>query len=198
MKNVSVLILAGGRSERMGSPKPFLLKDGMTFIENIVNGYFHFEVKQAVLVLNNNFIRFLPSLIQNVKIVPNNHPEMGRLYSLKKGLKQLSDSDFIFIQNVDNPFVERNVLNKMWACRSSHSFVMPVFSGKGGHPILLPKKIVRSILSENNAFCTLKEILQKFDRIEVETGSDKIFTNINTWNDYEKHVLKAIPEYCYD
>lgn len=195
MKNVSVLILAGGRSERMGPPKPFLLMEGKTFIENISDGYLQFGVRQSVLVLNNSFIRFFPTGIRNLDVVPNRHPENGRLYSLRAGLKKLSDSDFVFIHNVDNPFVEQNILSNIWANRSDHAYVVPSHLGRGGHPVLLPRKIIRSILSVDDTSCTLREILHRFDKIEVETGSYRIFTNINTWNDYEEHVLNLIPEY---
>lgn len=198
MKSASVLILAGGRSERMGSPKPLLLMEGKTFVEKIADGYFEFGIKHTVLVLNERFIRFLPAGIRNVKVVSNHHPEKGRLHSLKIGLRKLSDSDFVFIHNVDNPFVEQDVLCNMWANRSDQSFVVPAHFSRSGHPVLIPKIVISSILSAADSTYTLRAILSRFDRIEVETGSDRIFTNINTWNDYEEHVLNLIPEYSHD
>ncbi len=198
MKNVTVLILAGGRSERMGVPKPFLLRKGRTFIENIAEGYQRFGVNCTALVLNHQFIPLLPAGIPGLKLIPNYHPEYERLYSLKIGLKQLSGSDHVFVHNVDNPFVEQDVLMKMWAYRSDCAFVVPALSGRNGHPVLLPKNIVRHIISLDDGLSSLKEILQQFKKVEVETGSEKIFSNINTWKDYEENILELIPEYYCD
>lgn len=198
MKGVSVLIMAGGRSERMKSPKPFLLIQGKSFIEKILNEYSRCGIKNIYVVLNHRFVKYLPQDMSGFKVIPNFHPEYGRLYSLQLGLKKLAASDFVFIHNVDNPFADQELIRKMWAVRSEGNYVVPICNGRGGHPILIPKRIVKNILSNKNYERTLRDVLRQYDRIEVVTESEKILTNINTWQEYEERVLNLIPEYSCD
>ena len=198
MKNVSVLIMAGGKSERMCSPKPFLLIEGKTFIEKITEKYLLFGAKNIFIVLNQQLVRKFSVKINSLKVIPNPYPEYGRFFSLHTGLTQLPDNNFVFIHNVDNPFVEQNVLKEMWNKRSENGFVVPVYEDNGGHPILISPKIIKHIMSIKSASQTLRNVLRQYNRIEIETDSEKILTNINTWAEYEKQVLNLMPEYYGD
>lgn len=198
MKQASVLIMAGGKSERMGSPKPFLLIDGMTFIEKISSEYQKAGIKNIFLVLNHNFLPHLPTLPSSLTILPNYHPEYGRFYSFLTGFQKIQDHNYTFIHNVDNPYVDCNLIKKMWSIRKDNGFVVPIYNEQGGHPILISNNIKRHILSTKNLSVTLRDVLRDYKRIEVKTDSKKILTNINTWNEYEEEVLNLIPEYYSD
>ena len=198
MKNVSVLIMAGGKSERMCSPKPFLLIDGNTFMERIAKAYLRFGVKNIFIVLNHELVKKIPTDMDWVHIVSNAYPEYGRFYSLQTGLRQLPKDNFVFIHNVDNPFVEQYILEKIWSKRNANGFALPVYKGRGGHPVLICSKIARHILSVSDDSLDLRAILRQYKRIEVESDSEKVLTNINTWPEYEEKILSLIPEYCCD
>lgn len=195
MSNASLLIMAGGRSERMGVPKPFLLVEGQTFIEKIAEGYRCFGVKDIFVVLNSQFIRYVPAGQNTFKIIPNNFPEYGRFFSLQTGLKAIPKNDFVFIHNVDNPFVSPDLLKEMWLRKKSNGYVVPVFNDKGGHPILISRSIVERILLTADRSRTLRDIVGEYGRIEVETNVDIILANINTWDEYEQLVLAQLTEY---
>jgi|CXWL01.1.fsa_nt_gi CTP:molybdopterin cytidylyltransferase MocA len=198
MKNVSALILAGGKSERMGLPKPFLLVDGSSFVEKIAEGYLKFGMNNIVIVMNGQFMQYFPRQISSLNIIQNPHPEYGRFYSLQLGLRQVSCDEFVFVHNVDNPFVEQNVLKKMWSKRTKDGFVVPVHKGRGGHPVLISGSIVKDILSEKRIDCPLRDVLQKYKRVEVKCDYERILANINTWEEYEEQVLNLISEYYSD
>ncbi len=186
-----VLILAGGESQRMDQPKPFLKINGEIFLEKIVNGYLKAGIKTISIVLNYQLIMNIPENIsknKSVKVIPNFHPEQGRSYSILIGLKKYIDIDFVFIHNVDNPFVEKNILDKMCLKKISNGFVVPSFNRKGGHPVLISKKIILSILSRKKGFKPLNEILLNFKRVEVEMDSENILVNVNTWKEYEQLI----------
>lgn len=198
MKNVSVLIMAGGKSERMCTPKPFLLIGGKTFIEKISGDYFRFGVRSIFVILNTHLVRSAPVKIKFLHVIANPHPEFGRFFSLQAGLEQIPGSNFVFIHNVDNPFVELDVLKKMWATKKVNGFVVPMHHGQGGHPVLISPNIVKHILSIQHSTCDLRDVLHHYDRIEIKSDSEKILTNINTWPEYEEQVLNLIPEYQSD
>lgn len=196
MNNVfGVLILAGGKSQRMNSPKPFLLINGKTFLENIVNGYTNSGFKKITIVINHSLLSDIPEEItenKSVQIIPNYHPENGRLYSVQLGLN--NDQDFTFIHNVDNPFVDKNTLKLMRESKHPDEFIVPVYHGNGGHPVLIPKSIANAISCVKNPSLTLRDVLSSYKKREINSDSKNILVNINDWKDYEEHVLNKVPE----
>ena len=195
MNNVfGVLILAGGKSQRMNSPKPFLQINGRTFLENIVDSYSKSGYKKISLVINHSLLSDIPDEIRadkSVRIIPNYHPENGRLYSIQLGLSNAPD--FTFIHNIDNPFVDKNTIRLMQENIHPDEYIVPVYNGTGGHPVLIPKKIAKSISSVKNLTLTLRDVLCTFKKREVISGSKNILVNINDWKDYEENVLNKVP-----
>src|ERR1035437_4315353 len=106
--NCKALILAGGKSERMSSPKPFLKYNGRTFLEKIVNEFIACDIEETVVVLNHElFVRanekYLAKISEKCILLKNTNPEWGRYHSLKLGIDKVIGADFFFIHNVDNP-----------------------------------------------------------------------------------------------
>ena len=191
MVNTDVIILAAGNSSRFGIPKLFLkMRNGLTFIETLVNIYLEFGCKDIILILNQNhsedFTNTFPETFgSKIKIICNDKTELGRFYSLKLGAGAVSDCDYCFIQNIDNPFTDTATLQKLYNSRKPDSYINPVYSDKGGHPVLIHRKILDCIRTETNISLNTKEFLNKFNKINVRTENDKILANINTPDDYK-------------
>ena len=184
------IILASGLSERMGKPKALLPWDkSTTFIEKIINEYTKASCNRIICLVNEKTEPLCRALDikSNVKFVINEHPEWGRFYSIRMASQEVKDDGFCFIQNVDNPFVSVDIIEMLYAKRKADSWCSPVYNGRGGHPVLLPKVIINKIsqLSDNNH--TLLDILKPYQRINVEIDSDTILRNINTPEDYCKY-----------
>lgn len=191
-KYFSAIILAAGKSERLGFPKLSLKYDKHnTFIKYIVSKYESFACEEIVLVLNKigndylieNNIKFS----DNVRIVINEYPDWHRFYSLKIGVKSLSQNSPAFIHNVDNPFVNYSVLNELRKEIGSADYISPEFEGKGGHPILLSEKIINEIRLTQENQIHLKEFLNQFSKIKVSVDDEKILVNINTLEEYKEY-----------
>jgi len=188
--NISTIILAAGNSSRMGSPKPFLLwKDKTTFLEKIVSEYKKFKCKNIVLVLNEKVKKIIDSynysFLQNVKIIQNNNLEFGRFYSLKIGLTEIPDTDFVFIQNIDNPFVNNELLNNIYNNRNEDGYTVPNYNGKGGHPILIDRQIINYVINTKINSLNIKDILSNFNRGNFIVNEKSILYNINTQKEYK-------------
>ena len=142
MKNISTIILAGGESRRMKRSKAFLkFDDNISFLEKIIDEYRTAGVYKIVLVINvsipnNENKQILSQLDDKITIVYNKHTEKGRQYSIKLGLSFINESDNCFIQNIDNPFVNANLLKNMISIIKFGSYISPTYKGKGGHPVL--------------------------------------------------------------
>ena len=191
-KEIPVIILAAGLSSRMGVLKPFLKWDKQTtFLEKIILEYKLNSINEIVVVLNNEGYKQIkneiPGIVNSINIIINETPEKGRMSSLKLGLKNLSMPTSCFIQNVDNPFVTKELLNTMNIITEPDTYIVPVYQGKGGHPILLGKEIINNISLIDDSISDLRILLKNFKRIEVETNDKNILVNINTLSDYQKY-----------
>ena len=191
-----VIILAGGNSSRMDFPKPFLMYREKTFLQIIAETYCNAGFKNIGVVLNKYYAgdewQYLLEPVRSLgTIFENKFPAYGRLYSLKLAAKEMKGFEFYFIQNADNPFPDGNIISTLWKNRNERGYVSPVFKGKGGHPVLLSKKIIEHILSTSSDTLTLREILCSFDRRKIETGDERVGWNINTKEDYEKYIQQA-------
>lgn len=191
MNSIAAIILAGGTSNRMKRPKAFLDFDGqLTFIEKIVEEYSESGIKKIILVINESSINsvsesILSRLNKAVTIIKNKYPAKGRLYSLKLGLKILDESDSCFVQNIDNPFIEAQLLTALIPLLQDESYVTPSFKGKGGHPVLLSHNICRQILKISNNY-TLRDVLQKYQKINFNYN-ETVLININTPSEYKQY-----------
>ncbi len=189
----SALILAAGNSSRMGKPKLSLLcKNDATFIENITKQYQEFGCSKIIIVVNNEGFDFIDkgeiTLPPNIEIIINTKPEKGRSRSIKKGLQYVS-SNYCFIQNIDNPVANYEVLNKLSKNISDYQLAKPITMGKGGHPILLSKTVIENIKKNDNEIdINFKEFLKSFKIKEVEVNDRTILYNINTSQEYHEFL----------
>ncbi|MBI2280331.1 MAG: nucleotidyltransferase family protein [Bacteroidetes bacterium] len=192
MERIAVIVLAGGNSRRMNYPKPWLIfENNATFLETIINRYKCLGFKKIVISLNKAF--FLTDYTDRIEflelhatIIQNNYPEKGRLYSLYIALKELKEVDFVFIHNVDNPFVDVEVVNTLYKERNSVGSTIPSYQGQAGHPIIIGKIVIDEIINNYEKYETLKEVINQFDKKYVEVNSSNILININTPQDYNK------------
>jgi len=189
--NCGVIILSAGLSVRMGEPKAFLKYNSkQTFIEKIVSTYKDFGCTKISIVTNERDYKKLIDLkISDTFQVINPEPEKGRVNSIKLGSENLFDMEYVFIQNIDNPFITKDILLTIFKERENNKYVSPVYKGKGGHPILLHKNILTQIHFVSAENQNLKEILQPFDRKNVLMKEGIIHININSKSDY-KNLIK--------
>ncbi|MDQ1265664.1 MAG: molybdenum cofactor cytidylyltransferase [Bacteroidota bacterium] len=190
--DVGVVILSAGKSERMGQPKALLqFDDRRRFIDKILEEYLDFGCGNIVAVVNESGIDYINNK-GDIKIVINKRLECGRFYSMKLGMQNIGDMNCCFIQNIDNPFVNKDILNLLYSRRDTNLYIVPSYRGKGGHPILIGRKIIDEIKEESVNDLNLKDYLKRFDRKFVDTEDDKILLNINTPEDYEKNIKHGL------
>ncbi len=189
LKTYNAIILSAGCSLRMGRPKMMLpFDDNRTFLDVITERYSHFGCREIVLVVNAENSPLVDRTVakKHVTVVVNTHPEWQRFYSVQLGLKAMKVKSPVFIHNIDNPFVDGELLQKMAAALPVKGYVVPVFQGRGGHPVLLSAEVARQIVASPDPFVNLKTFLKSFSRVEVESENDNVLVNINTMQDYLK------------
>ncbi len=190
---VQALILAAGASSRMGRPKLSLAFDkNNSFIEHIAGQYDALgctEIRSVVNLAHFSYYRkaLLPP---KATYIINKEPQSSRFYSLQLGLQAIKNPQAVFVHNVDNPFVEKDVLQKMIALLDHADYVTPRYRGRGGHPVLLSKKVVQAIVNTKGSEPILSDFLKDFRRKSVAVSYASILTNINTPQAYTEFVRK--------
>src|SRR5262245_26762221 len=116
MKKVAGLILAAGKSERMGRPKALLPFLGSCFLTHLLSEAAHSDLTDIRIVLGHDpeaILNALPEIKPKALINPCH--EHGQLSSLQCGLKNLGwvalDGVMVFL--VDHPLVHRVVVNQL-------------------------------------------------------------------------------------
>jgi len=193
--NCKALILAGGKSERMSSPKPFLNYDGRTFLEKIVDEFQTYGIEETIVVLNHELLeqadeKYIAKISKKCTILKNTNPQWGRYHSLKLGIDKAIGTDFCFIHNVDNPFVSSALIKKLYSHRNEKGYTLPVYKGRGGHPVLISKEIIKTIHESMLSSITLKDVLINYNRKELVVNDDSILSNINTPDEYYREMIK--------
>jgi CTP:molybdopterin cytidylyltransferase MocA len=193
-----VVILAAGRSKRMKELKAFLPYDeNARFVEKIISTYSGWGCSEIVVVTNpeaSQRMKQAGMVPSTATIVVNDHVEFERFYSVKLGLEAIRLSSFCFIQNVDNPFIDSQILDLLYKHRSDEKYVSPIFENKGGHPVLLNRENINHICNWSENSANFKEVLDTMESLKVEMPDDRVLININSPEEY-KRFFTYIPEW---
>lgn len=193
-RKCATIILAAGKSKRMGQPKFALrMPDGKSFLENIADKYAEFGCKDIVVVLNyegmNSVNKQYQSLSLQTQLVLNSNTDRGRFSSIKEGLKQI-DANYAFIHNVDNPFANAELLKQIYEAKKEGHVIKPIVNGRGGHPVLISRRVIDCILTEKENNLNFREYLKKFQSKEIVVQDETVLYNINTYDEYLEFYKK--------
>jgi molybdenum cofactor cytidylyltransferase len=142
---LAAVILSGGSSSRMGSPKALLGYQGKAFLEHLLEVTRHpkIAVRRVVLGVHAEPIAKAIDLAAD-EIVINADWEKGQLSSIQAALLSLPlNTDGMLLFLIDHPLISASlVADIIDAFYSSHaSVVLPVFEGRRGHPVLFSAKL---------------------------------------------------------
>jgi len=189
MNDIWAIVLAAGLSTRMGTQKLLLPFNGKSIVEKVVENILNSGIDKVMVVLGANHDE-IAELLKSwpVKTVRNGNFREGMHSSVISGVKALpANARAVLIFLGDQPFIPENAVQKVvegWK-NSGKGIVIPLFSGKRGHPPLYDLKY-RFELSNLDPEVGLRSVAQKFpdDIFEVETFCPEIVRDIDTPDDY--------------
>ena len=195
-RNIVALILAGGRSSRMGALKPLLPVNGKPAIQWAVETFKEAGISDVRVVVgfrSEQLIQVLETL--GVKIIVNPDPERGMFSSIQEGLRSFSDTaDAFFLMPADMPMLRSQTIEKLLKVydQSLYSVIYPTYLGERGHPPLITRRCFSEILTEKPDQ-NLRNILEAFesDSHEVRCPDSGIRMDMDTPADYQD-----ITTYC--
>jgi molybdenum cofactor cytidylyltransferase len=145
------VILAAGRSSRLGTAKQLLLYNGKTLLAHAVEEAINTEADAVVIVLGANAKACLNEInTAHTVVIENTEWENGMASSLVAGIKtllqQLKTLDGIIVMVCDQPFVSTSVLNDL--VRQHQDTGKPVVVSNYGEAIGPPAFFHRSFFDE--------------------------------------------------
>ena len=125
----SSIILAGGRSSRMGSDKALLPLPGneqISFVEHLASVLAPIG-SEVLLVVRDETQALAYASLRNVRIVIDQIPDYGPLMGLYSGLSAMhSTSMYALVMAVDMPFVQPALLTYLLSQAQGDSMLVPV------------------------------------------------------------------------
>lgn len=191
---VSAVVLAAGRSTRMGEAKQLLRLGGRSMLEKTLENVRASGFNEVVLVLGfgAEAIRreVRNSLLDGVRVVVNEHYVSGMAGSLRVGLAAVSSAmDAALIVLADQPFVRAETMARIIeAYRESGSkVVVPRYRGQRGNPVLLDRSLFPEAMSlEGDVGCRAIFAKHSDEMAYVEVDDPAILMDIDTREDYER------------
>jgi len=194
MKRVSAVVLAAGRSTRMGEAKQLLRIDEQKMLERTIENVSASRVEEAVLVLGfeaESIRRELPAaLLDGVKIVVNENHQSGMASSLREGLAAVNlESDAALIVLADQPLVRPETMNEIVErfCGADAEIVIPHYQGSRGNPVLLGRSVFAEAMAlEGDVGC--RSIFAQHTKgiLRVDVDDPGILADIDSREDYER------------
>lgn len=186
---INAIVLAAGESKRMGKSKPLLRFNDKTFLEQIISAIKVSDVDRITVVLGAKAETIKNSIdLSETNIVINKDYQKGQLSSLIAAIKNTpQETDAILVCLVDNPFITKDVINKIIARfkETNNPIIVPVYNKKRGHPALFSRSLFSELLNvpkEQGARYVLHSNAEKV--LELETSESTILTGIDTPEDY--------------
>ncbi|SHF92674.1 nucleotidyltransferase family protein [Ornithinibacillus halophilus] len=192
----AAILLAAGKSSRMGKLKGLLPWQGKSLIQYQVEQLLEAGFDQIIVVLGYRS----PLLEQEIKgypvtIVKNPHFEVGKSSSIRVGVTSIqSNIKGIMITAVDQPVPSMTLIQMMEAMnKQDGDIIIPVYQEKRGHPVLFNSRLIDDLLQVNEKTQGLKKVIHNYyDRITyLEVKDPSVLLNLNRPEDYNSFINSA-------
>jgi molybdenum cofactor cytidylyltransferase len=184
---ISAIVLAAGKSERMGKPKALLPFQGRTFLENILNAIAQSSIGNTIVVAGHHRVEIAAQL-KIPHLVFNPDYEQGMITSFQTGIRALPvDSAGAMLFLVDHPVVEPATINTLAENVAPNRIVVPTYNGKRGHPVLFGIKVLQEILALPPSQGANIVVRRDPSRVlELAVDAPGILVDVDTPEDFEK------------
>lgn len=188
---LAAIILAAGKSTRMGEPKALVHFRQKSFLATVIDHFRHAGVVTIIPVLGHAAEEISRELnLSSESYVINQHYELGQFSSFQTGVRNLPpEVTGAFLALVDQPQIDSKIIRTIKESFLAHpdKIVIPTYQGKRGHPPVIPKALFEEILTTPVSQSAANVIHRHTDEIfELEVGEEKILWNINTKEDLRR------------
>lgn len=176
MGNIGAVILAAGKSKRLGQPKQLLHFRGKSLIRRVVDEAAAVNYRPIVVVLGadqppNELIR-KELRGAEVTLIDNGAWQQGIGTSIRAGVNEVADNpevDAVLLLTCDQPFVDAPLLDHLKAAyeRTKKQVIASAYDGTLGIPALFDRSCFDELLQLGDGEGAKKLILREPSRIKL-------------------------------
>ena len=194
LPGIAGIVLAAGRSARMGAPKPLLDLEGETFLARAERVLREGGCDTVLVVVPPGEALGPMGAIARTggaQVIENPDPEAEQIDSLRLGLEAVGDAEAAVVLPVDVLVKDPEVVRALCdAWRQQRAPVArPVHGGRPGHPVLFARETWDELMApdlEDGARDVVHRHLKEI--LEVEVGDPGVLVDIDTPEEYVRRV----------
>ncbi len=191
--HLTALVLAAGKSTRMGEENKLLLKfNDKAMVAHVIDQLIDSKVSDIIVVTGNEFAEVRKAISQKVEFTHNPDFDMGLSTSLKAGIAALhSACDGVMVCLGDMPYISATTYDALLDAFEKGYIIAPTSHGKVGNPIIFSREYFEefgALDGDKGARGLLKKYPEKV--IKVDLGTDSILEDIDTPDNYQDILSK--------
>ena len=188
---INAIVLAAGRSTRMGQQKLLMPYGDSTLVGSVLENLQRGGVNDIVVVVGTDADAVRDELSgHTVRFVENPDVDRGMLSSVRCGIAAIDNADALMVALGDMPAVNEDVVRTLLARhnRFDDAITIPTYDGRRGHPVVIGCGHRDAIL-ERFDDVGLRGLMQEQAAViqEVAMNSDGVLIDLDTPEDYERH-----------
>lgn len=200
---IPAIVLAAGKSSRMGRPKALLPigSSGETFLTRILRVLRDGGITRTVVVIGGDadaVRETLPRTDRSLTIVENTDYEQGQLSSLLIGLSaaEKDGAGGVMVTLVDLPLISaatvRAVLDA-YGRTPAAAIVRPRIGGRHGHPVIFNQSLFEE-LRRADPSTGAKPVVRAHaaEEVNVDVADEGAFIDVDTPEDYERFIRPTL------
>ncbi len=192
---ISCIVLAGGKSKRMGRDKAFLKFKGKTFLKNVLDSVS--KICDEIIIVGNReeelYLKEAKEIEKNVYFTKDIHPYEGPLNGVISALPFVN-GEKVFIATCDTPLISPEIIDLLNREIDEFDAVIPVIKGKFQPLNTLYKrqalKKAEELYKEGNRSLSsfIKKLNVKYIDEKKILNYALSYWSINTPEDYKKLI----------